>query len=457
VIYLSLNDEIKQALSKQPNWVLERAITNIEKYIEKKLITKYDSKDIEELKEDDIINTNHFNEIEKNELKKLGINHLKNSNFAYFTMAGGISTSMGGCSKAILEAKENKTFLEIKLNHIRYIQKKYNCKIPFILMTNEETDLSITTFLSKENRLNEIDLIKIIQPITIRFEEINNEIKVAKLKNGDVSYAPGGHYDAFILLNEIKEQLKKLEIKTIYVTNIDNLGATIDPLLLGTHLKEKSFFTPEIAKKEIDDKGGTFAKILNNLKLLEGPMVPEDYKEKFNDVNINKYFNTNLIYLNIDLFDDFDEINNEIPTFINKKIIDNKPMFGFEAAIGLIFGLKKSKLLLVKREKRFLPIKFLSDLWLLRSNFMLLDKETWAVYQEKNKKPTMIISDKFISNLDDFNEKIADGGKTTNFKDLISLKWNAKEGKVGSNVTFKGNIIVNEENCIIDDNKIIIN
>lgn len=454
---MDLNNEIKQSLIKQPKWVSERAILNSKKYIEKKLISKYNSNEIQELNDDEIINPNLFNENEKKELNELGINHLKNSNFAYFTMAGGISTSMGGCSKAILEAKENKTFLEIKLNHIRYVQKKYNCIIPFILMTNEETDLSITNFLSKENRLNEINLIKIIQPVSIRFEEINNEIKVAKLKNGDVSYAPGGHYDAFILLNEIKDKLKNQGIETIYVTNIDNLGATIDPLLLGIHLKEKSFFTPEIARKETNDKGGTFARISGKLKLLEGPMVPDDYKEKFNDIEVNKYFNTNLIYMNINLFDYYDEINEEIPTFINKKVIDNKNMFGFEAAIGLIFGLKNSKLLLVKREKRFLPIKFLSDLWLLRSNFMFLDKETWSVYQEKNKKPIISLNQKFISNLDDFNENISDGGKTTNFKDLISLNWNAKDGKVGSNVTFKGSVIINEENCIIENNEIIEN
>ena len=454
---MDLLNEINEALKKQPNWVKERAIINSYKYSQKKLISKYDSKEIQEISDDEIIDINNLDNDEKEEIKKLGINHLKKSKFAYFTMAGGISTSMGGCSKAILEAKDKKTFLEIKLNHIRYIQKKYDCEIPFILMTNEETDNSIMEFLSKEDRLKDINLIKIIQPVTVRFEEINNELKVATLKNGNVSYAPGGHYDAFILLNEIKDKLNELGIKTIYVTNIDNLGATIDPLLLGTHLKEESYFTPEIAKKDLKDKGGTFAKINGKLKLLEGPMVPEDYKEKFVNTQINKYFNTNLIYLNIDLFNYFDEINNEIPTFINKKIIDDKPMFGFEAAIGLIFGIKKSKLILVNRETRFLPIKFLSDLWLLRSNFMTLDKESWSVYQEKNVKPIIEISNQFISNLEDFDNKIADEGRTTNFKDLISLKWIAKDGKIGSNVTFKGNVIIDEDNCIIKDNEIIEN
>jgi UTP--glucose-1-phosphate uridylyltransferase len=217
-------------------------------------------------------------------------------------MAGGISTSMGGCSKAILKAKQNKTFLEIKLDHVRATQKKYDCKIPFIIMTNEETDESITEFLKQKNRLHEIDLITIVQPITTRFIETKTqnkkELKIAKLKNGNISYAPGGHYDSFILLKEIKDEIKQKGIQTIYINNIDNLGATINPLLIGLHIKEESHFTPEIARKETNDKGGTFARISGKLKLLEGPMVPPDYKEEFNNTNTHKYFNTNLIYLN---------------------------------------------------------------------------------------------------------------------------------------------------------------
>ncbi|MCC7574694.1 UTP--glucose-1-phosphate uridylyltransferase [Candidatus Woesearchaeota archaeon] len=452
-------EEIKKALLTQPEWVTQRAIQNAKKYEEGTLITKYEAKNIQPLKEEDIIKPRLIIENKKKEIEKKGIQHLKESKYAYFVMAGGISTSMGGCSKAILNAKQNKTFLEIKLDHIRKTQKKYDCKIPVIIMTNEETDKSITEFLEKENRLQNIDLIKIIQPVTIRFEEQENktrkELNVAKQKNGEISYAPGGHYDAFTLLKEIKQELKQKGIQTIFINNIDNLGATINPLLLGIHLKEESLFTPEISRKEPNDKGGTFARISNKLRLLEGPMVPKEYEEQFNDTNTNKYFNTNLIYLDTKILDYYEEINNQIPTFINKKKIDEKEMIGFEAAIGLIFGIKPSKLIEVKRQQRFLPIKYLSDLWLLRSNFMKLQEETSAVHQIKEKKPIMKIPETFLKNLEDFEQKIADGGETTNFEELEELKWDAKDGKIGRNVTFKGKITITEQNHNIKDNEVI--
>ena len=434
-----LSEELKSILSEQPTWVYGRTLRNVKNYLNNSLVSKYESKNIESLDEEsDVLFVENIDNSQKQESILLGENILKNSEFAYFIMAGGVSTSMGGCAKAIVNAKNNMSFIEIKLNHVRQMQSKYFCKIPVILMTSQETDEQIMNHLNSKNLLDDIDLIKIVQPVTVRFTLNNENLEVAKKSNGLPSYVPGGHYDSFILLNEIKDDLKQKGIKTIFINNIDNLGATIDPVLIGYHVLKKSLFTPEIAKKEKNDKGGTFARISGNLRLLEGPMVPEDYKDTFSDIKVHKYFNTNLIYIDMDIFDYFDEINSEVPVFINKKNFDGQEVFGFEGAVGLVFGLKNSALLVVDRQKRFLPIKFLSDLWLLRSNFMILDKKTSSVSQMKLMKPVISLPDSFLSNIDDFENKIADGGVTTDFSELDSLIWNASDGKVGSNVKFVG-------------------
>ena len=91
---------------------------------------------------------------------------------------------------------------------------------------------------------------------------------------------------------------------------------------------------------------------------------------------------------------------------------------------------------------------------MLRSNFITLNEEDYSIKQE-NKKPIMKMNPEFISNLEEFEQKIADGGETTNFKELKSLNWEAKNGSIGRNVTFKGNITINEENSHIKDNEII--
>lgn len=451
-----LSKELKVVLNEQPKWVYDRTLMNVKNYLSNSLVSKYNSKDIESLNESaDVSFISNLDDSTKKEYLLLGEKVIKNSEFAYFIMAGGISTSMGGCAKAVVNAKNNMSFIEIKLNHVRQIQKKYFCKIPVILMTSQETDKQIMEHLNSRNLLKEIDLIKIVQPVTVRFTNISGNLEIAKTNNGLPSYVPGGHYDSFILLNEIKNDLKQKGIKTIFINNIDNLGATIDPVLLGCHILKKSLFTPEIAKKEKNDKGGTFARISGDLRLLEGLMVPDDYKDVFSNIEVHKYFNTNLIYLNMDIFEYFDEINSNVPVFINKKNFDGQEVFGFEGAVGLVFGLKNSSLLVVDRQIRFLPIKFLSDLWLLRSNFMILDNKTSSVRQMKLMKPVMNIPESFLANIDDFENKVADGGTTTDFSELESLTWNATDGKVGSNVKFVGNVIIEEDNNVISDDSII--
>jgi hypothetical protein len=47
--------------------------------------------------------------------------------------------------------------------------------------------------------------------------------------------------------------------------------------------------------------------------------------------------------------------------------------------------------------------------------------------------------------------KISDGGASTDFSDLISLDWKAKDGHVGKNVKFSGRAIVTDENSEISD------
>jgi len=450
----NISKELTTILSNEPEWVIKRTLQNIKKFLSNNLISKYNSAEIKPLNKDEVSYISNIDNIKKQEYFLLGEELLRKSQFAYFIMAGGVATSMGGCAKAIVTAKENKSFIQIKLDHIRYIQKKYNCKVPVILMTSKETDNEIDNFINSNNLLKDIELIKIVQPVTVRFTKEKDELKIAKINN-KISFVPGGHYDSFILLNEIKEDLKSKNIKTIFINNIDNLGATIDPIIIGCHLSQKSLFTPEIARKEKNDKGGTFAKINDELRLLEGPMVPEDYQETFSDTLVHKYFNTNLIYLETDIFEYFDEINNKVPVFINKKNFDGIDVFGFEGAVGLVFGLKKSSLIAVDRQTRFLPIKYLSDLWLLRSNFMVLDKETSCVHQIKLIRPQIKLPESFIKNIDDFNKKIADGGETTDFSELESLDWQAKDGKVESNVKFIGKVTIKEENSIINENNTI--
>ena len=448
----SLRSDLHNVLLKRPRWVFDRTLSNVSKYLDKTLVSKYSSSEIDPLSADDVVDYVSLDEKRLQKYAQLGDDLLRRSGFAYFVMAGGVATSMGGCIKALITAKDGKSFIEIKLDHVRAMQKKYHCTIPVIIMTNDETDSDIMSYLGSNDRLSEIDLIKIVQPVTVRFSEDQSGLSVARLKNGNVSNVPGGHYDAFILLNDIRDELLERKIRTIFVNNIDNLGATIDPALIGCHIACNSYFTPEVARKEKNEKGGVFARIGGELRLLEGPMVPEDYYSQFNDSEVHKYFNTNSIYIETAIFDYFEEIDQQVPAFINRKEFDGIKQFGFESAIGLVFGIKDSAIIAVDRSRRFCPVKFLSDLWILRSNFYVYDRSLHLVWQAKTRKPQLTIPATFLGNVADIDAKISEGGKSTDFLDLISLDWKAKDGRVGKNVAFSGTVVIDEGKSIIKDN-----
>ena len=87
-------------------------------------------------------------------------------------------------------------------------------------------------------------------------------------------YAPG-HGD---LLDAIRRSgtlasLRERGVEHVAVSNVDNLGARLDPVVLGAHVLAGRPMTAEVARKE-GDMGGAPARVDGRLGLLEGPQFP---------------------------------------------------------------------------------------------------------------------------------------------------------------------------------------
>ena len=57
------------------------------------------------------------------------------------------------------------------------------------------------------------------------------------------------------------------------VSNVDNLGARVDPVVVGMHLLGERPLTCEVARKE-GDMGGAPVRVDGRLQLVEGPRFP---------------------------------------------------------------------------------------------------------------------------------------------------------------------------------------
>lgn len=88
----------------------------------------------------------------------------------------------------------------------------------------------------------------------------------------------------------------------LFVSNIDNLGATVDVSILQhlAHTSPNCEFLMELTNKtQADVKGGTLIEYESKLRLLEIAQVPKDHVDEFKSVKKFRIFNTNNLWVKI--------------------------------------------------------------------------------------------------------------------------------------------------------------
>ena len=98
------------------------------------------------------------------------------------------------------------------------------------------------------------------------------------------------------------DQLLAAGIRYAFISNCDNLGARLEPGLLGYFAVNDFAFMMEVAEKTPADlKGGHLARRTDGrLILREAAQCPEDETDAFQDIERYRYFNTNNIWVRLD-------------------------------------------------------------------------------------------------------------------------------------------------------------
>ena len=226
-----------------------------------------------------------------------GLEALKEGAVGQIVLAGGMATRFGGVVKAVVEAVDARSFLEIKVEETRELEEAVGAEIPVALMTSFATDDVIRRFVS-ERELG--DPIVFNQYVSLRLEPDGDLFRDT---SGRPSlYAPG-HGD---LLPAIREsgalaELRGRGVRVVTVSNVDNLGARVDASVVGMHLLGGRPYTAEVARK-LGDLGGAPARVDGEVQLLEGPRFPPAFDQELVPV-----FNTNTAVFDLDALDrDFD-------------------------------------------------------------------------------------------------------------------------------------------------------
>merc|ERR1712048_64614 len=148
--------------------------------------------------------------------------------------------------------------------------------------------------------------------------------------NPDHEWCPPGHGDLYpaMLGSGTLDKLLAKGIKYMFVSNSDNLGATMDLKLLTYFADSGAPFMMEVAARtEADKKGGHLAKMKEGggLTLRESAQCPKEDEGAFQDVTKYTYFNTNNLWVDLEkLKAAFEKHAGSLPlpVMVNEKTVD---------------------------------------------------------------------------------------------------------------------------------------
>merc|ERR1719247_1370389 len=143
-------------------------------------------------------------------------------------------------------------------------------------------------------------------------------------------WCPPGHGDLYpaMLGSGALDRMLAGGYKYMFVSNSDNLGATLDTKILTYFAKQEAPFMMEVADRtDADKKGGHLAvlKESGGLTLRESAQCPKEDEGAFQDTSKYTYFNTNNLWVDlVQLEAAFEKHGGAIPlpVMLNEKTVD---------------------------------------------------------------------------------------------------------------------------------------
>jgi len=227
------------------------------------------------------------------EARTAGVEAIRAGKVAAVVLAGGMATRFGGVVKGAVEALDGRSFLEWKLGETMRLAEALGVEIPVALMTSFQTDEETRSHVAARGLP---DPIWFSQFVSLRLEPDGS---LFREPDGRVSPYGPGHGDLVEALGAsgILNELRARGVELVTVSNVDNLGARVDPVVIGAHLLGGTELTIEVARKE-GDMGGAPARVDGKLVLLEAPRFPPEF-----DHDRIAVFNTNTAIAELGLFE----------------------------------------------------------------------------------------------------------------------------------------------------------
>jgi UTP--glucose-1-phosphate uridylyltransferase len=231
-------------------------------------------------------------------LAAIGAAALHRGEVAFCVLAGGMATRMGGVVKALVDAFDGQTFLDLRLQENATWSKRAGVPVPLWLMTSEATDGPIREALVRAGA--PVHVKTFTQDLGVR---LTQQGRLFVTDDGQPStYAPGhGDLPDALRRSGLLASFRDRGGKFVWIANLDNLGATIDEALLGSFIESGADVQVEVAPKAPGDRGGipvwadsvaAGGQSVRRLQVLEEFRLPPGF-----DADAVRVFNTNTFLL----------------------------------------------------------------------------------------------------------------------------------------------------------------
>jgi UTP--glucose-1-phosphate uridylyltransferase len=333
---------------------------------------------------------------------------------------GGLGTSMGlQGPKSLLPVREGVTFLDLMVRQVQSLRETSGAAVRLLLMNSFNTSGGTLDHLQRyrADGFAEASEVELMQNQIPKIDAATL-LPVEWPANPDLEWCPPGHGDLFPALigSGWLDRLLAEGVRYAFVSNSDNLGALLDPSLLQYFAESGAPFLMEVTRRTAADrKGGHLAQRRADGRLLlrEVAQCPDGDLAAFQDIDRHLYFNTNSLWLRLDLLKEqlaADDGVLPLPMIRNKKTVDprdqNSPdVVQLEVAMGAAIECFEGSTAVEVPRSRFAPVKTTGDLLSLRSDAyeILANGQVRLAAARNGAPPVVVLGDcyKLVDQLDE--------------------------------------------------------
>lgn len=309
-------------------------------------------------REGDVVDLPEPGTPEYEECRRVGERALREGRCALAVLAGGMATRMGGVVKALVDVAPGKTFLDLRLAERASLGERYGVAPPLWLLTSHGTRKPIREHLGA--RLDGYGIATFDQRVSLRLREDGS---LYLDPEGQPSlYATGhGDFPEALVESGLLERFLARGGEYVLMSNVDNLGGGLDPVVIGAHLRGASPITCEVVDKWAGDRGGIPVRVDETKVVLEEFLLPPSF-----DPNAVRVFNSNTLAFSAARLAELGRtLEGRLSFFPVRKEVGGERVLQFERLVHELTFSAETTFLRVPRSgqgSRFLPVKNHEDL-----------------------------------------------------------------------------------------------